>query len=105
MVHIFQQTMLLKQSFYYYLSTAVADLTRTAFLSALLVLLKNECFGFSHAAAVSEFRFLTGHDSLHVCLFHFNLTVSFLCILCNSGQNMNIANLDVALHLKVWIVL
>jgi ribonuclease HI len=46
------------------------------------------------AAAVAEFRLLTGHDCLRAHLFRFNLTDSPTCILCDSGQDMTVAHLN-----------
>ncbi|GFV06854.1 uncharacterized protein TNCV_1962751 [Trichonephila clavipes] len=55
-----------------------------------------KCFRDStHAAAVAEFRLLTGHDCLCAHLYHFNLTGTLFCVLCASGQVMHTSHLDV----------
>ncbi|GFY02799.1 uncharacterized protein TNCV_3506791 [Trichonephila clavipes] len=46
------------------------------------------------AAAVAEFRLLTGHDCLCAHLFRFNLVTSPICVLCDTGQDMTAAHLD-----------
>ncbi|GFW93656.1 uncharacterized protein LOC103524116 [Trichonephila clavipes] len=46
------------------------------------------------AAAVAKFRLLTGHDCLCAHLFRFNLVISPICVLCNTGQDMTAAHLD-----------
>ncbi|GFX14197.1 uncharacterized protein LOC103524116 [Trichonephila clavipes] len=46
------------------------------------------------AAAVAKFRLLTGHDCLCAHLFHFNLVISPICVLCDTGQDMTAAHLD-----------
>ncbi|GFV16528.1 uncharacterized protein LOC103524116 [Trichonephila clavipes] len=46
------------------------------------------------AAAVAKFRLLTGHDCLCAHLFRFNLVISPICVLCDTGQDMNAAHLD-----------
>ncbi|KFM74556.1 hypothetical protein X975_11437, partial [Stegodyphus mimosarum] len=65
------------------------------------VLLEADCVSDSpRAIAVAEFRLLTGHDCLGAHLFRFNLTSSPLCALCDSGQIMDAAHLDVCSALK-----
>ncbi|GFW61787.1 uncharacterized protein TNCV_1471091 [Trichonephila clavipes] len=46
------------------------------------------------AAAVAKFRLLTGHDCLCAHLFCFNLVISPICVLCDTGQDMTAAHLD-----------
>ncbi|GFX92191.1 uncharacterized protein TNCV_1741111 [Trichonephila clavipes] len=46
------------------------------------------------AAAVAKFRLLTGHDCLCAHLFRFNLVISPICVLCDTGQDMTAAHLD-----------
>ncbi|GFW82850.1 uncharacterized protein TNCV_3494201 [Trichonephila clavipes] len=65
------------------------------------VLIKPNCVSDSpRAAAVAEFRLLTGHDCLCAHLYHFNLTDSPFCVLWASGQVMNASHLDVRSALK-----
>ncbi|GFV78555.1 uncharacterized protein TNCV_1888611 [Trichonephila clavipes] len=52
------------------------------------------------AAAVAEFRLLTGHDCLCAHLYRFNLADSIFCVLCASGQVMDASHLDVCSALK-----
>ncbi|GFX24141.1 uncharacterized protein TNCV_2436341 [Trichonephila clavipes] len=46
------------------------------------------------AAAVAEFRLLTGHDCLCAHPFRFNLVISPICVLCDTGQHMTAAHSD-----------
>ncbi|GFX30974.1 uncharacterized protein TNCV_784581 [Trichonephila clavipes] len=46
------------------------------------------------AAAVAKFRLLTGHDCLCAHLFRFNLVISPICVLCDTGQDMTATHLD-----------
>ncbi|GFX42504.1 uncharacterized protein LOC103524116 [Trichonephila clavipes] len=45
-------------------------------------------------AAVAKFRLLTGHDCLCAHLFRFNLVISPICVLCDTGQDITAAHLD-----------
>ncbi|GFX91583.1 uncharacterized protein TNCV_3681691 [Trichonephila clavipes] len=45
-------------------------------------------------AKVAKFRLLTGHDCLCAHLFRFNLVISPICVLCDTGQDMTAAHLD-----------
>ncbi|KFM59079.1 hypothetical protein X975_09438, partial [Stegodyphus mimosarum] len=65
------------------------------------VLLKADSVSDSlRATVVTDFRLLTGHGCLDFHLFRFNLTASPLCALCDSGQVMDAAHLEVCFALK-----
>ncbi|GFS63309.1 uncharacterized protein LOC103524116 [Trichonephila clavipes] len=55
---------------------------------------------FPRAAAVAKFRLLTGQDCLRAHLFHFNLVISPICVLCDNEQDMTAAHLDECSALK-----
>ncbi|GFU62065.1 uncharacterized protein TNCV_4892841 [Trichonephila clavipes] len=65
------------------------------------VLIRSNCVSdCPRAAAVAEFRLLTGHDCLCALLFRFNLTDSPFCVLFASGQVMDAVHLDVCSTFK-----
>ncbi|GFX13163.1 uncharacterized protein TNCV_2989271 [Trichonephila clavipes] len=75
--------------------------TTTAKNKSWRVLIKPKCVSdFPRAAAVAEFRLLSGHDCLCAQLYRFNLTHSPFCVLCASGQVMDAGHLDVCSAFK-----
>ncbi|GFT46812.1 uncharacterized protein NPIL_588541, partial [Nephila pilipes] len=77
-----------KKSFHHATSLVAADKTWSAFRGS-------HCVPDSpRAAAVAMFRLLTGHDCLSAYLFRFNIIISPLFVLCDSGQAMTAAHLD-----------
>ncbi|GFV92757.1 uncharacterized protein TNCV_1376071 [Trichonephila clavipes] len=70
--------------------------TITAKNKSWRMLVKLNCvLDFPRAAAVAEFRLLTGNDCLCAHLYRFNLTDFPFCVLCASGQVMDASHLDV----------